>query len=218
VTPTQGVAIISDDTVLKGRIAQCKLLEVHGYVEGEVFAERLVVHPGGRVFGTVKVDNAVVNGTLQGNITVRHLIGIGVTGSVVGQVQYGRIALESGAELSADLRNVPPEISGDLDLVVRRGRAVRITTMDLTAVDPDDRPTDLSFSISNATNGFVALNGALRTAIDTFTQADLERGNVMFAHQGDASTATASFDVIVADSSGATSGAARTVKVAVLAD
>lgn len=214
---TQGVAIISDDTVLKGRIGHCKLLEVHGYVEGEVFAERLVVHPGGRVFGTVKVENAVINGTLQGNVTVKHLIGIGVTGSVIGQVQYGRISLESGAELSADLRNVPPEISGDLDLLVRRGRAVRITTMDLTAVDPDDSATNLSFSVSNVTNGFVALNGALRNAVETFTQADLERGDVMFAHDGDAA-ATASFDVIVSDSSGATSGAARTVRVAVIAD
>lgn len=216
-TPTQGDAIISDDTVLKGRIAHCKLLEVHGYVEGEVFAERLVVHPGGRVFGTIKVDNAVINGTLQGNVMVKHLIGIGAGGSVTGQVQYGRISLESGAELSADLRNVPPEISGDLDLVVRRGRAVRITTMDLTAIDPDDNATSLNFSVSNATNGFVALHDALRSAIDTFTQADLESGNVMFVHQGDAST-TASFDVIVSDSSGATSGAARTVKVAVIAD
>lgn len=216
-TPTQGVAIISDDTVLKGRIAHCKLLEVHGYVEGEIVAERLVVHPGGRVFGTIKVDNAVINGTLQGNVIVKHLIGIGVSGSVIGQVQYGRISLESGAELSADLRNVPPEISGDLDLVVRRGRAVRITTMDLTAIDPDDSATNLSFSVSNAANGFVAFKDAMQYPIDTFTQADLERGSVMFVHQGDAS-ATASFDVIVSDSSGATSGAARTVKVAVIAD
>lgn len=215
--PTHGDAIISDDTVLKGRIANCKLLEVHGYVEGEVLAERLVVHPGGRVFGTVKVDNAVINGTLQGNVSVRHLIGIGAGGSVIGQVQYGRISLESGAELSADLRNVPPEISGDLDLVVRRGRAVRITTMDLTAVDPDDTATNLDFSVSNATNGFVAFHDALHSAIDTFSQADLESGNVMFVHQGDASP-TASFDVIVSDGSGATSGAARTVMVAVIAD
>lgn len=215
--PTQGVAVISDDTVLKGRIAHCKLLEVHGYVEGEIFAERLVVHPGGRVFGTIKVDNAVINGTLQGNVAVKHLIGIGAGGSVIGHVQYGRISLESGAELSADLRNVPPEISGDLDLVVRRGRAVRITTMDLTAIDPDDSAVNLSFSVSNATNGFVAFQDALRSPIDTFTQADLERGDVMFVHPGDASE-TASFDVIVADNSGATSGAARTVKVAVIAD
>lgn len=215
-TQSQGIAVISDDTVLKGRIAHCKLLEVHGYVEGEVAAERLIVHPGGRVFGTIKVDNAEINGTLQGNVAVKHLIGIGATGSVNGQVQYGRISLASGAELSADLRNVPPEISGDLDLVVRRGRTVRITTMDLTAVDTDDSAHSLNFSVSNAINGFVTLNNAQRMPVDTFTQADLENGLVMFAHDGNAAE-TASFDVIVSDSAGATSGAAKTVTVAVLA-
>lgn len=215
-TQSQGVAIISDDTVLKGRIAHCKLLEVHGYVEGEVAAERLIIHPGGRVFGTIKVDNAEINGMLQGNVAVKHLIGIGATGSVNGQVQYGRISLASGAELSADLRNVPPEISGDLDLVVRRGRTVRITTMDLTAVDPDDSAHSLSFFVSNPINGFVAMNNGKRTPVETFTQADLENGHVMFAHDGN-SADTASFDVIVSDSAGATSGSAKTVKVAVIA-
>lgn len=214
-TQAPGVAIISEDTVLKGRISHCKLLEVFGYVEGEVAAERLIVHPGGRVFGTVKADAADINGRLQGNVAVKHLIRIGANGAVNGQVHYGRISMESGAELSADLRNVPPEISGDLDLVVRRGRAVRITTMDLTAIDPDDNAHNLSFTVSNAINGFVALEGALDQPIETFTQADLENGHVMFAHDGNAA-ATASFDVIVADKSGATSGSAMTVKVAVI--
>ena len=214
-TETQGVAIISGDTVLKGRITHCKLLEVYGYIEGEIGAERLIVHPGGRVFGTVKAGNADIEGTLQGNIAIKHLIRIGSKGAVNGQVHYGRISLEAGAELSADLRNVPPEISGDLDLVVRRGRSVRITTMDLTAVDPDDTAQNLSFSVLNATNGFIAMNGTPGRAVQTFTQADLERGYVMFAHDGNAA-ASASFDIVVADASGATSGAAKTVKVAVI--
>jgi len=217
VNQAPGVAIISDDTVLKGRIAHCKLLEVHGYVEGEVAAERLIVHPGGRVYGTVKADSADVFGTLQGNVAIKHLIKITASGSVSGQVQYGRISLETGAELSADLRNVPPEISGDLDLVVRRGRAVRITTMDLAAVDPDDSAHNLSFTVSNPLNGFVAVQGAPGRAVDTFTQADLESGRILFTHDGNPAP-TASFDVIVADANGATSGAARTVKVAVIAN
>lgn len=214
-TQTQGVAIISGDTVLKGRITHCKLLEVHGYIEGEVDTERLIVHPGGRVFGTVKAENADISGTLQGNVAIKQLIRIGASGAVNGQVQYGRISLEAGAELSADLRNVPPEISGDLDLVVRRGRSVRITTMDLTAVDPDDSASNLNFSVLNATNGFLAMNGAPGRPVETFTQADLEGGHVVFAHDGNGA-ATASFDIVVADANGATSGAAKTVKVAVI--
>ncbi|MES0403790.1 MAG: cadherin-like domain-containing protein, partial [Hyphomicrobium sp.] len=50
--------------------------------------------------------------------------------------------------------------------------------------------------------------------VATFTQADLERGSVLFLHDG-TDTPDASFDVVVADKAGATSGAAQTVKVAV---
>jgi hypothetical protein len=50
--------------------------------------------------------------------------------------------------------------------------------------------------------------------VTAFTQADLEAGRVAFVHDG-RSTGLASFDIIVADRSGGTSGAPATVKVAV---
>ena len=49
-----------------------------------------------------------------------------------------------------------------------------------------------------------------------FTQADLERGSVMFKGDG-ANTSVAGFNVVVADHTGATSGAPQTVKVHVRA-
>jgi hypothetical protein len=60
----------------------------------------------------------------------------------------------------------------------------------------------------------VALAGAPKRAATRFTQADLQSGQVLFAHDGSSSNA-ASFDVVVADRSGASSGSAQTVKVAV---
>jgi hypothetical protein len=50
--------------------------------------------------------------------------------------------------------------------------------------------------------------------VSTFTQADLEAGIVAFMHDG-RSTELAGFDIVVADNSGGTSGAPRSVKVAV---
>jgi hypothetical protein len=91
---------------------------------------------------------------------------------------------------------------------------VPITRQDLHAIDPDDTAQNLTFTVSNARNGFVALAGAPRRAAATFTQADLEGGQVLFAHDG-TNTQVASFDVVVADRSGATSGAAQTVTVSV---
>jgi cytoskeletal protein CcmA (bactofilin family) len=210
------VLIIREDTFLKGEIRNGGRIEVYGYVEGDIAGDLLVVQPGGRCFGNVKVDSADVHGTLQGEVSVRNLITVRNNGTVIGNVKYGRLAMEMGGNLSAELRNVPPSIAGDLDLAVDKGKAVRITLQDLSALDPDDAAEHLTFTISQVKNGFISLATDPARPVAAFTQADLERGSVMFRHDG-TDTPLASFDVVVADRAGATSGAAQTVKVAVRA-
>ena len=201
--------------MVKGRIRKCRLLDVHGYVEGGIEAGEVRIHPGGRVFGTVKADRIEVHGTLQGDVSARLLMSIGSTGSVSGNVRYGALAMAPGGDLSADVRNVPPEIHGDLQIVVRRGRSVPITQVDLTAVDPDDGAASLIFSVSNAASGFVALSGAPDQPAASFSQADLAAGMVLFVHDnGDAKSG--GFDVSVTDQAGA-SVAPQRMQVTVVA-
>ncbi|MGL4397284.1 MAG: polymer-forming cytoskeletal protein [Hyphomicrobium sp.] len=210
----RGVLIIGEDAVLKGDIRNCREIEVFGYVEGTLEAGSVIVHQGGRLYGKIKADTADVLGTLQGDVRVRELISIRASGSVAGNVKYGRLAMEEGADLTASVRNVPPQIAGDLDIAVTKGRSVRITPADVSAVDPDDKSTNLTFTVSNAANGFVTFSSAPGLPISNFTQSDLETGKVLFAHDG-TDTPTAKFDIIVADAAGATSGRPQTVNVAV---
>jgi cytoskeletal protein CcmA (bactofilin family) len=211
-----GVLIVTEDTVIRGvrELRNCRQLEVFGYLEGDVAAKSVLVHPNGRLFGKLKSDNAEIHGTLQGDVVVKHLIDIRSSGNVSGNIQYGKLALEVGGNLTAEVRNVPPIIAGDLQLEVSKGGSVPITLQDLNALDPDDNARDLKFAVSNARNGFVVLAGAPRRAVPGFTQAELEAGQVAFVHNG-RGTEQASFDIVVADRSGATSGAPQTVKVAV---
>ena len=211
---TSRVLIIREDTFLKGEIRNGGRIEVFGYVEGDIAGDLLVVQPGGRCFGKVKVDSADVRGQLQGEILVRQLISIRGTGEVNGNVKYGRLAMEMGGTLTAEMRNIPPSISGDLDLSVDKGRAVRITLQDLSALDSDDSAEHLTFTVSQVRNGFVTLATDPARPVDAFTQADLEQGTVLFRHDG-TDEPRASFAVVVADRAGATSGAAQTVNVAV---
>lgn len=212
----RGVLVIGEDAILKGEIRNCREIEIFGYVEGLLEAGRVTVHPQGRLFGNVKAETAEVFGQLQGDVRVKQLIAIRSSGTVTGNVKYGRLAMEEGGELSASVRNVPPTIAGDLDLTVGKGRSVRITTADLTAVDPDDTAQHLTFAVSNAANGYITFATAPGQPVTAFTQDDLEQGRVLFAHDGSAGD-TARFDVVVADRSGASSGRAQTVNVAVRA-
>ncbi len=211
---TSRVLIIREDTFLKGGIQNAGRIEVFGYVEGEVEGDLLIVQPGGRCFGRVKVEQADIRGTLQGDVVVRQLITVRNGGEVTGNVKYGKLAMEMGGQLTAEMRNIPPSIAGDLDLAVDRGKAVRITLQDLSAVDPDDNADQLTFTVSQVSNGFVALTSDPVRPVDTFTQNDLEQGTVLFRHDG-TNNPRASFAVVVADRAGATSGAAQMVNVAV---
>lgn len=204
--------IIQEDTVIKGKIRNCRQMEIRGYFEGELAAEDVLVHPGGTFYGTLKSERADVAGSVQGEVFVKSLISIRSSGSVNGHVRYGQLAMEMGADLSAELRNVPPRLEGDLDITVRRGKSVVITTNSITAIDPTDAPDHLTYTVSNAANGFVALAKEPGTAVSNFTQADIEAGRVLFAHSGNGGEA-ASFDIVVADGSGGTSGGAQTVHV-----
>lgn len=210
----QGNATIGQDTFIKGEISRGRQIDVFGRVEGRITAERLVIHEGGRVDGVVKTQTAEILGTLDGVATVKNLIRIGRAGRVTGNIRYGQLAVEPGGDLEADVRNVPPEIGGDLEIVVKRGGKAKVLASDLTAYDPDDTPDRLTFTVSNAQGGFVALTSSPGSAVERFTQVDVTNGAVLFVHDG-GMAAQASFDVVVADAKGGTSGLPKTVTVAI---
>ncbi|MGH1417486.1 MAG: polymer-forming cytoskeletal protein [Hyphomicrobiaceae bacterium] len=205
-------ALISADTVFEGEVRNCSVFEVAGYVNGTVNADHVIVQPGGRIYGRVNANTAEVLGEVQGDFAIKELFQLRSSGQASGNIRYGRISVEDGAVLSANVRNVPPELAGDFQISVKKGAAAAVTTADITAIDPDDEAKDLVFTVTKPTHGFVALNTSPKTPVTRFSQADLQNGKVLFAHDG-TQAPTASFDIVVADASGATSGGATTVKV-----
>ena len=211
---TRGLAVFGPDTAFKGQIRNARIVRIEGYVEGHIAAQHLEVSRNGRFFGTLNAGTADVAGVVQGEIYAKTLIRISETGSVNGTVQYGAIELAPGGELSAEMRNIPPSIAGDMTLSVHRGRSVIITQADLQAVDPDDAPEDLLFEATQFANGFVARSSAPSQPSPTFSQADLNAGQVIFVHDGTPGD-SAGFQVQVRDASGASSGAPEAVTVIV---
>ena len=208
-------AVIGADLVIQGEVRNGTQVEVLGSVLGTLDAEHVIIHPGGRVVGTLTAGSADIRGLLNGRIRVRNLISIAAGGAVHGDVRYGQLALAAGGDLAADVRNIPPEMTGDFELVVRRGRTVRVTSEDLSAFDPDDTPDSLTYHVSNAQHGSLALASAPRTAVVSFTDAAIRAGDVLFVHDG-SGDAEAGFDVSVTDHAGASGGDPRRVTVKVL--
>ena len=207
-----GVMVIGDDARFVGQIRASRHVEINGEVDGGIVSQTLVVSEGGKFDGTLRVDTAEVHGQLRGELYVRNLLNIGQTGDVEGNVRYGQLAMAEGGVLVAELRNVPPELAGDFELIVQRGGRAVITKDDLNATDEDDTAENLTFTVTNPVNGFVARAETPDSSVETFTQADINNGKMVFVHDGSSSD-VASFDVIVADDEGATAGGSRPVMV-----
>ena len=209
---TRGVAVIGPETTIEGEISGGRTVRVEGGIKGRVSAGHLEVGRGGRVDGEVMAETIAVAGELNGNVRVKNLIDIRDSGRVSGDVRYGALAMAPGADLSAEVRNVPPELAGDRTIEVVFGRTALITREDLKAIDPDDAPEDLTFLVSRMSGGAVTLKSAPETPVQTFTQADINAGRVLFLHDGK-TMPKASFLVYVRDDDGATSGVPQTVTV-----
>ncbi len=209
------VSIIQDGTFIKGTVSSRGRLEIHGHIEGDVVGDQVLVHPSGNIYGKLAAQNTHIDGVVQGELQIKELLAISPTGTALGVIEYGRLKMDQGGTLSAELRNIPPELGGDLNLTVQKGRSTTITGRDLTAIDPDNTADELTYAVTNIASGYISLAHAPASPITAFTQADINAGIVNFTHDNSAAD-KAAFNVVVTDAGGATSGDAQTVTVAVI--
>ena len=91
-----------------------------------------------------------------------------------------------------------PVITGDLEIVVNLGGSVVLTPGDFHAVDPDNSPDQLTFTVTNPKNGHLVLSSDQLSPITSFTEAQLEAGAVLFVSDN-LQAAFGSFTVSVSD-------------------
>ena len=99
--------------------------------------------------------------------------------------------------------NDAPNLTINGATVLENSLGNTLTTAMINAVDVDDAPTDLTYTIvSNVSAGsLTATTGGLSATLsvgDTFTQADIDNGIISYNHSGSES-ATDSFDVELSD-------------------
>lgn len=95
--------LIAEGTTIRGELAFAGGLHLDGEVEGAVTAEAadavLTLSDKGRVTGDVRVSNAVVNGTVKGNVTVRERLELADHARIEGDVCYKILEMAAGARV-----------------------------------------------------------------------------------------------------------------------
>jgi cytoskeletal protein CcmA (bactofilin family) len=85
---------------------------VDGHVKGNVDAPpdsgaTLSISDAGVIEGSVAVPNVILNGTVKGDILAHDRVELGATARVTGNVYYGLIEMEMGAEINGKLIHEP---------------------------------------------------------------------------------------------------------------
>ena len=117
-------------------------------------------------------------------------------------VDDGQGAVSSGTfNLTVNPLNDSPIVATNTGMTAAEGSTGNVlTTAMLNEGDPDDAGAGLTYTITGATgNGTLRLLGTALNVSDTFTQADIDAGNVTYDHDG-TETTTDSFDFSLSDS------------------
>jgi len=99
----EGHVLIGEGVHIKGEIRDCREIEIHGTVDGDLEAEVLIVHGNGVVEGNVNADRAEVHGSVNGDISVKYRLDVKSNGSVAGATKYGELSVEAGGRVVGSL-------------------------------------------------------------------------------------------------------------------
>lgn len=99
--------IVGRDIVLNGQIAACDKLIVEGTVEAQLEKSKVIeVRESGLFKGSADIDDAVIAGRFEGDLTVHGLLTIHSTGRITGEVRYGRLAVEEGGIVDGNIQTI----------------------------------------------------------------------------------------------------------------
>ena len=95
---SSGKTVIGETIIINGKLSGDEDLTVRGRIEGELALSRtLIVEPSGIVKANVAVKNAIVSGTVVGNIDAVESVELTKEGRMVGDIRAPRVIIVDGA-------------------------------------------------------------------------------------------------------------------------
>jgi len=101
-------SLVADNMAITGDVMFSSGLRVDGRIDGNVFCEPgvhglLVLSEKGCINGSVRTYDAVINGTIAGDLEVEHFLELQANARVTGNITYRQMQLECGAAVEGKL-------------------------------------------------------------------------------------------------------------------
>ena len=105
-------SLVADNMAIKGDVLFSGGLRVDGRIDGNVVSENntnglLVLSDKGTIHGSVRTYDAVINGTISGDLEVEHFLELQANARVTGNITYRQLQLECGATVDGKLLCAP---------------------------------------------------------------------------------------------------------------
>jgi cytoskeletal protein CcmA (bactofilin family) len=97
--------IVSSSMRIDGELKSNGNIKIDGIVSGKVqTSQDLMIGPNAQIDADLIAQNAVISGTIKGNITVKESILIGETGRIIGNISCASIGIKEGAYFSGNCK------------------------------------------------------------------------------------------------------------------
>ena len=89
--------IVGNESTVTGELNIKGTLRVDGIIEGDIFADWVIVGETGKIHGNVKSRGMVVGGRVEGNIEASEIVELKGKGEVNGEICTAKLAMSEGA-------------------------------------------------------------------------------------------------------------------------
>ncbi len=97
--------IVSTGMRIEGELKSSGNIRIDGLVSGKVATSQdLMIGPSAQIDADVIAQNAVIAGTVKGNVTIKNSLSILETGKIIGNIACAQISIREGGVFSGNCR------------------------------------------------------------------------------------------------------------------
>ncbi len=128
---------ISRETSIEGNVETSGNLRIEGKILGNIRAQsKVVLGTSANVEGKVFAQNADIEGTVKGTLQVEGLLTLKSSAKIKGDIQTGKLVMESGAKFDGKCKMGSFKNPGDLSTVGKKQTPVKEATTKTPIVPP----------------------------------------------------------------------------------
>lgn len=100
-TDNNTINLISQDTEIMGDVKSNGDIRIDGSLTGNLSTKgKVVIGTTGKINGEVTCKNSEVSGSIEGKITVNHLLNLKASSKITGDIITAKLAIEPGARFT----------------------------------------------------------------------------------------------------------------------